>query len=306
MGVGLSFYLYDSYAAHAFPFYVFAMFIGIAMSITAFPVLAHILRSRGMSNTWLGQMAIACAATDDITAWCLLAVLLSIMQGGTALSAFGVLLTTAAFVAVMLLMRPLLRRWLDKAAPRGKLTTPAVAGIFLLLLISALCSDLIGIHVLFGAFLAGLILPAGKNLRLEITGRLDDVCLVLLLPVFFMYTGLRTRIDLLNDVSSLLVCLLIIVTAVAGKFGGSSLAARYTGLSWRESLSLGALMNTRGLVELVVLNIGLDKGIITPALFTMLVLMAVITTAMAGPLLNYFYKARMPRPVIDGLSLDTH
>ncbi len=292
LGVVLALFLYKVYAPGNIPFYAFALFIGIAMSITAFPVLARIIKERNMVHTRLGTMAITCAAADDITAWCLLAFVIAIVKAGSLSASLYTILFTVAFISLMvLIVKPVLKKVVEKKNPEGKTTRASIAVVFTVLLLSAFICELIGIHALFGAFLAGVIMPESFNFREEVISRTEDVATVLLLPLFFVFTGLRTEIGLLNDGGSWLMCMLITVIAIAGKFGGSAMAAKVTGESTYNSLAIGALMNTRGLVELVVLNIGYDLGILTPQLFTMFVIMALITTFMTNPLMNMLNRA---------------
>ena len=292
LGVALSLALYTPYAPPGVPFHSFALFCGIAMSITAFPVLARILEDRRLTHTPLGTTAITCAAVDDVTAWSILAFVVAVTTAAGALETlFTIVALSALFVLTMIVViRPVLRRTLypdqkEVALPgRGRLATA-----LLVMLASALVTEMIGIHALFGAFTAGAIMPAGR-FRTVLRDRIEGVGAVLLLPLFFVYTGLRTQIGLLDNASSWAICLAIVVVATAGKLGGSAAAARWTGLSWSDSVALGALMNTRGLMELVALNVGYDLGILTPDIFTMLVLMALVTTAMTGPLLSLSLK----------------
>lgn len=285
LGVWLAYFLFTRFAPANVSFLSFALFMGIAMSITAFPVLARIVQERKLTHTPLGIMAITCAAADDITAWCILAVVVAIVNAGGVLSAVVTILLAMVFVAVMLMV---VRPWLAKATAaqmaKGK-EKAAVSLIFFVLLISAWLAEVIGIHALFGAFLAGVIMPA-TSIKQLLTDKLEDVSVMLLLPIFFVYTGLRTHIGLLNHGDLWIVCGMIMLVAVAGKFGGSTITARLMGQTWRQSVSIGALMNTRGLMELVVLNIGFDLGILSPEIFAMMVLMALATTFMTGPLLD--------------------
>lgn len=286
LGALLALFLYPRLATNAVPFASFALFLGVAMSITAFPVLARILSDRGLSKSELGVIALSCAAIDDVTAWCLLALVVGVAQTqvGAALAVFG---WTALYLAAMLLLvRPLLTRllvrWTGPELPRS-----AIAFIFVALLLSALVTEAIGIHAIFGAFLLGALIPHESAVARTLTHQLTSVVSVLLLPAFFAFTGMRTRIDLVTGWEQWLLCGLIILVAIAGKLGGATLAARFTGLGWRPALALGALMNTRGLMELIVLNIGLDLGIISPTLFAMMVIMALVTTMMTAPLLRW-------------------
>ena len=293
LGMGLAYFLYVNFAPDNISFVSFALFMGIAMSITAFPVLARVIQERDLAKTRLGTMAITCAAADDITAWCLLAAVIAIVKAGTFVSALYSIGLAIGFVLFMaLVVQPFLNRLGKVYSERETINKTIVAVSFLVLLGSAYMAEVIGIHALFGSFLAGVIMPANFNFRRVMMEKVEDVSVVLLLPLFFVFTGLRTEIGLLNDSNLWVVCIVIILTAVLGKFGGTAIAAKMVGQSWKDSLSLGALMNTRGLMELIVLNIGYDLGVLTPEVFAMLVLMALITTFMTGPaldLINYLY-----------------
>lgn len=293
LGVALSYFMYRSYAPKDIPFYAFALFMGIAMSVTAFPVLARVIRERGMSRTRLGAIAITCAAADDVTAWCILAIIIAIVKAGSIGSSLYTLLLAAGYVLLMLFaVKPLLKKLASRSRHNGVLKQSTLAIVMVVMLLSAWCCELIGIHALFGAFMAGVIMPLEWDFRKVLMEKIEDIALVLLLPLFFVFTGLRTHIGLLNEPGLWGMCLLIIAVAVAGKFGGSALAAKITGESTRDSLAIGALMNTRGLMELVVLNIGYDLGILTPEVFAMLVIMAVVTTLMTSPLLNLIERMK--------------
>jgi Kef-type K+ transport system membrane component KefB len=286
LGVTVALALFTHYTPDGVPFHAFALFMGIALSITAFPVLARVLEDRGLTRTPLGSTALACAAVDDVTAWSLLAVVVTLVSaGGVGQTLAAMVVGLGAFVGVMIwLVRPWLERRFDGVT--ADITRPQIAQVLAILLLAALATELVGIHALFGAFVAGAIMPARPDLRRQLRERLEGLSTVFLLPIFFAYSGLRTQIGLLDDVSSWIVCMAIIVTAVVGKLVGSMLAARWSGSSWHDAFVLGALMNTRGLMELVALNIGYDLGILSPTMFTMLVMMAVVTTAMTGPLLD--------------------
>lgn len=290
LGVILAYFLFTELAQPGTSFVTFALFMGISMSITAFPVLARILQERALSKTFLGTTAIACAAVDDVSAWSILAFVVAIATAASIAAAALKLLLVLAFVVAMvfgvrrLLPRSLGHARLTREHPTGGTLTTIVA----LVIASALTTEVIGIHALFGAFLAGAIMPDAHGFRRKVSLRIENFSTVLLLPLFFAFTGLRTQMGLLADARDWLLALLIIAVATAGKLGGSALAARLVGLSWRDSLQLGALMNTRGLMELIVLNIGYDLGILSPRIFTMLVLMALGTTMMTGPLLTLF------------------
>lgn len=291
LGIGLAFYIYSDFAPDNIKFLPFSLFIGISMSITAFPVLARIVQERGLSKTKLGTIAITCAAADDITAWCLLAAVIAIVKAGSIVSAIYTIIMAIAYVFLMLkFVQPFLKRLGDIYSNKEGLTKPVVAIFFIVLLISSYTSEVIGIHALFGAFMAGVIMPSNLNFRNIFIEKIEDIALVLLLPLFFVFTGLRTQIGLLNDPHLWQLCAIIICVAVVGKFIGSSLAAKFVGQNWRDSLIIGALMNTRGLMELVVLNIGYDLGVLTPEVFAMMVIMALVTTFMTGPALDLINK----------------
>ena len=288
LGMGLAYFVYDSFAPEGTQFISFALFLGIAMSITAFPVLARIIQERGMHKTKLGTVIITCAAADDITAWCILAIVIAIVKAGSFVSALYTIALAAIYVLVMLkLVRPFLKRIGDVNAEKTHLTKSIVAIFFITLIFSSWATEVIGIHALFGAFMTGAIMPENTKFRDIFIEKVEDIALVLLLPLFFVFTGLRTQIGLLNDIYLWKITGVIIMVAVAGKFIGSALAARFVGQNWKNSLIIGALMNTRGLMELVVLNIGYDLGILTPEIFAMMVIMALVTTFMTGPALDF-------------------
>jgi Kef-type K+ transport system membrane component KefB len=287
LGIGLSYFMYTEFAPPHISFIAFALFMGIAMSITAFPVLARVIQERGLTKTRLGAMAITCAAADDVTAWCILAMVIAIVKAGSFLSSLFTIAMAIAYVVLMLLViRPFLKRLGSIYANREMVSKPVIALLLIILLLSAYTTEVIGIHALFGAFLAGVIMPPDLNFRKIVVEKLEDVSVVLLLPLFFVFTGLRTQIGLLTNAHLWGTCGWVVLVAVVGKFGGSSIAAKVVGQSWKESLSIGALMNTRGLMELIVLNIGYDLGILSPQVFAMMVLMALITTFMTGPALD--------------------
>ncbi|WP_165041296.1 cation:proton antiporter [Dysgonomonas sp. ZJ709] len=291
LGVFLSYILYGEFTNKDTQFLPFALFMGIAMSIAAFPVMARIVHERGINKTPLGPVIITCAAIDDITAWCLLAAVIAIVNAGSFSSSFFVILSAILYVIVMFkVVRPFLKRIADLQTSKRVINKSVIAVFFLVLFLSAYATEVIGIHALFGAFLAGVIMPSNMGFRSLFTDKIEDVALVLLLPMFFVYTGLRTHIGLLNEPHLWIMCGGIIFLAVAGKSMGSALAARFVGNTWKDSLTIGALMNTRGLMELVVLNIGLDLGILTPEVFAMMVVMALTTTFMTSPLLTLIDK----------------
>lgn len=296
LGMGLAYFIYQAYAPQGVQFLSFGLFLGIAMSITAFPVLARIVQERGLHKTRLGTIVITCAAADDITAWCLLAAVIAIVKAGSFVSALYIIALAAAYVLIMIkVVRPFLRRVGDLHSTRENLSKPIVAIFFLVLILSAYATEVIGIHALFGAFMAGAIMPENSRFRSIFIEKVEDVSLVLLLPLFFVFTGLRTEIGLLNDPVLWKTTGMIILVAVIGKFVGSALAAKFVGQNWKDSLTIGALMNTRGLMELVVLNIGYDLGVLTPEIFAMMVIMALVTTFMTGPSLdfiNWIFKSK--------------
>jgi Kef-type K+ transport system membrane component KefB len=257
------------------------------MSITAFPVLARIVQERGLNKTKLGTIVITCAAADDITAWCILAVVIAIVKAGSVVSALYIILAACLYVIFMLkIVRPFLKRVGDLNSNQQNLSKSVVAIFLITLIISSYLTEIIGIHALFGAFMAGAIMPESSKFRKIFIEKVEDVSLILLLPLFFVFTGLRTQIGLLNDISLWEITGIVIAVSVTGKFVGSALAAKFVGQNWKDSLSIGALMNTRGLMELVVLNIGYDLGVLTPEIFAMFVIMALVTTFMTGPSLD--------------------
>jgi Kef-type K+ transport system membrane component KefB/nucleotide-binding universal stress UspA family protein len=290
LGAGAALWLYPRLSESSVPFSSFLLFMGVAMSITAFPVLARILTERRLLNSKVGALAITCAAVDDVTAWCLLAFVVSIVRATDLAHAALSTLSALLYIALMLgVVRPFLARLGARVASREGLNQNVVALTLILLLASSLTTELIGIHSLFGAFLFGAIIPKEGGLAEALAEKLEDVAVVLLLPLFFAFSGLRTQVGLLNSGDHWAICGLIILLACVGKFGGSTVAARLTGLPWREAGAVGILMNTRGLMELIVLNIGLDLGVISPTLFTMMVLMALVTTFLTTPLLRLIY-----------------
>ncbi len=290
LGAVLGLYIYPRLAPPGVPYSSFILFMGISMSITAFPVLARILAERRLLKSKVGAVTITCAAVDDVTAWCLLAFVVSFVRAsGIAQAARTTAFALGYILAMLLVVRPFLRRLAARAENREGLTQNRVAITLVLLLASSFATELIGIHALFGAFLFGAVIPKEGGFARVLTEKIEDLVVVFLLPLFFAYSGLRTQIGLLNTPNAWFMCSLLIAVACLGKFGGSAVAARLTGLSWRESSALGILMNTRGLMELIVINIGLDLGVISPSLFTMLVIMALVTTFMTTPVLERIY-----------------
>ncbi len=286
LGIAVAEYLYGELSPAGVRPLTFALFMGVAMSITAFPVLARILTDRGLSRTELGTAALTCAAVGDAAAWCLLAVVVGVARATIA----GALLSAALAAAFILVMlaggRPLAARLAPPAAAGDEPSSAAVTWTLAGLLLSAVVAELIGIHAIFGAFIFGAILPAESPVARQLTDQRTPIVTILFLPAFFALTGLRTELGLLSSPREWVICALIIVVAMAGKFGGTFIAGRTVGMAPRFAASLGVLMNTRGLMELIVLNVGLDIGVISPSLFTMMVVMAVVTTAITGPLLD--------------------
>ena len=288
LGILSSYWIYETYAADHTPFLPFALFIGISMSITAFPVLARIIQERNMTKTPLGTLAIASAANDDVTAWCLLAVVIAIAKAGTFASALYAIGLTALYIIIMfMVVRPFLKKVGEVYANQEVINKTFVALILLILIISSTLTEIIGIHALFGAFMAGVVMPPSLGFRKVMMEKVEDIALVFFLPLFFAFTGLRTEIGLINSPALWGVCLLLITVAVAGKLGGCAVAARLVGESWKDSFTIGTLMNTRGLMELVALNIGYEMGVLPPSIFVILVIMALVTTFMTTPLLHF-------------------
>ena len=284
LGAALALYLYPRFATANVPFTNFALFMGLAMSITAFPVLARILSDTRLTRTELGEIALTCASIGDVTAWCLLAFVIGVVQSGNesvfVIASLTVLFTIFLFVVV----RPLMVR-LSHAAEKD-LSPGVIAVVLVLMLLSAVATETIGIHAIFGAFLFGAIIPHESKIAQGLTHRLQDLVTILLLPAFFAFTGMKTQIAIVSGAYDWLVCAIIIAFAIAGKFGGTFLSARSSGINWHHAAALGVLMNTRGLMELIVLNVGLELGVISQRLFTMLVIMAIVTTIMTTPLLR--------------------
>ncbi len=293
----LAIYLYPRLSDDSVPFTSFALFMGAAMSITAFPVLARILTERNLLQSRLGTVSIACAAVDDVTGWCILAYIVLLIRSAN--SGHSIWLTVGGLIGFALIMiyglQRLLRRFETKFQQKGQLSDNALAFMILLALASALCTEWLGIHLLFGSFLMGAIMPKEQTFVRYVLDRFEPIVITLLLPLFFAFTGLRTNIGLVKGPEMWMYCGLIILVATVGKLGGSMLASWWTGMPAREAAGLGTLMNTRGLMELVILNIGLDIKVISPALFSMMVLMALTTTFMTTPLLQAICPDRILR-----------
>ena len=289
LGVQAASWIYRQYGADTH-FFSFALMMGIGMSITAFPVLVKMLQESGLIKTPMGQLALSAAAVDDVTAWLLLSVIIALISASSVFVVVWTLITLAAFLGVMLLIvRPFFRIWHERFHPS---VTTASAALLYLLFFSATVTEVIGIHTIFGAFVAGTIVPKRSSLCEHLTEKLEYFCSMFLLPIFFVISGLRTHLELLRPQDLPAMAVLIIV-AIVGKWGGAWAAGRVAGLSNRESVLIGALMNTRGLMELIVLNIAYELGIFSSQVFSMMVVMALVTTAMTGPIIQ-FYKKRAP------------
>lgn len=287
LGMTLAYFIFTSFAPDGVEFLSFGLFLGISMSITAFPVLARIVQERGLHKSRIGTIVITCAAADDITAWCLLAAVIAIVQAGSFMSSLYIMVLAVIYVILMLkLVRPFLAKVGRGQTNRKGMSKSFVAIFLLTLIVSSYCTEVIGIHALFGAFMTGAIMPDNVRFREAFMEKVEDIAVVLFLPLFFVYTGLRTEIGLLNEPYLWKITGIIILVATVGKFLGSALTAKFVGISWRDSLTIGALMNTRGLMELIVLNIGFDLGVLTGEIFAMMVIMALATTFMTGPLLD--------------------
>jgi Kef-type K+ transport system membrane component KefB/nucleotide-binding universal stress UspA family protein len=291
----LSLLLYPLVSNGAVSFTAFALFLGAAMSITAFPVLARIITENNLQGTRLGTLALTCAAVDDVTAWCILAVAIAVARNGSIdqKAIFTIVESLFYIVFMFTIGRWFLKRLVTHYRRAGKLSQFVLALIYMGVVASALITEFIGIHLIFGAFLLGAVMPKNAELVRELAVKTEDFVLIFLLPIFFAYSGLRTQIGLLNRPELWLLCGLVLGVAIAGKYIGTYVAARISGIDKREASALGWLMNTRGLTELIVLNIGLELGVISPLLFTMLVVMALVTTFMTSPLLELTYPKRL-------------
>lgn len=286
-GILLAFFLYDKYAPHESTFIAFALFMGIALSITALPVLSRIIIERGMTKSYVGIVSLVSAAFNDIAGWCLLATVVAIVQAGSFIHGVIIIGFSLFYLLIMVfVIRPVLKRAGDIYISNENLNKSVMAVIFLLLFISSFITDVIGIHTLFGAFMAGVIMPNKPGFKKIIIEKIEDISVIFLLPLFFVYTGLRTDIALISNWHMVSVACLIIVVAVAAKLGGGVIASRLTGMSWKDSFLIGTLLNTRGLITLIVLNVGYEMGILSGEIFTIMVVMALVTTFMTGPLLK--------------------
>jgi Kef-type K+ transport system membrane component KefB/nucleotide-binding universal stress UspA family protein len=303
LGSLLALVLYPLVSSNEVTFTAFSLFLGAAMSITAFPVLARIITENNLHRSRLGTLALTCAAVDDVTAWCVLALAIAVTRTNSMVGAVPTILFALLYIGLMVTLgQPLLKVLSRYYERKGKLSQLMVALIYMGVVASALVTETIGIHFIFGAFLLGAIMPKHAGLTRELAEKTEDFVLVFLLPLFFAYSGLKTEIGLLNSPDKWLLCAAVVGVAISGKYVGTYVAARFSGIDKRESAALGWLMNTRGLTELIVLNIGLELKVISPLLFTMLVIMALVTTFMTSPLLEWIYPKQLIR--LDALDTD--
>ncbi|MBW4474613.1 MAG: cation:proton antiporter [Stenomitos rutilans HA7619-LM2] len=310
LGTVLALLLYPLVSSGSVSFTAFALFLGAAMSITAFPVLARIITENNLQGTKLGTLALTCAAVDDVTAWCLLALAIAVTRTNSMTGAIPTILLSLLYIILMVTVgRKFLKNFAHYYDRSGRLNQFVLAVIYIGVVVSALITELIGIHLIFGAFLIGAVMPKHPGLTRELAQKTEDFVLTFLLPIFFAYSGLRTQVGLLNTPFLWLLCGLVVTVAITGKYFGTYFAARVSKIDKRESAALGWLMNTRGLTELIVLNIGLSLNVISPLLFTMLVIMALVTTFMTSPLLEWVYPKRLIRkdvvePIVDDVEPD--
>ncbi|KQX23146.1 cation:proton antiporter [Variovorax sp. Root434] len=289
LGLAIAPALHPALAPAGVGFWPFALFIAAALSITAFPVMARILKDRGMTRTPFGQLSLGAAAVVDVFAWILLAVVVALVGAGEGYR--GLLKTTLGMAVVLLALffglKPAFAQLLRAKAPEGEPSTTVMAALMIGLLATALVTEWLHLHAVFGAFLFGACLPRDDRLLKSLTERIEPISIVVLMPLFFALAGLGTTANAFSG-ASLGAMLLIVGVATVGKIAGGAAGARMAGYGWRDSLATGSLMNARGLMELIVMKIGLDAGLIGPELFTMLLVMALVTTAMTGPLINLF------------------
>jgi Kef-type K+ transport system membrane component KefB len=306
-GVAAAYFTYPYYASQSTPFLSYALFIGVSMSITAFPVLARIIQEKRLTQSRLGILALGSAAGGDVSAWCLLAVVITITQTGSLLGSVYTLLFTALYIVFMFfVLRPFLNTVGNLYHNKEVLNKNIVALMFLILMLSACLTEMLGIHALFGAFAAGVAMPANVQFRKILTEKVEDVALTIFLPLFFVSTGLKTHIGLISSPQEWMFCGLFVFGAIFGKVIGTVVPARLSGESWKDSWLLGALMNTRGLMELIVLTIGYEMGILSPPVFAMLVLMTLITTFMTGPLLSLIERCSRAASPAAGRTASDH
>ncbi len=290
-GAALAVWLYPVVSSATVPFTSFALFVGVAFAITAFPVLARILSDRGLEHSKLGITALGAAAIGDVIAWCLLALVVGVARQQVDEAILVVVWSGLFVIGMLVLVRPLVATYVRRHEATGP-TSAEIAIVLVGVLVAALITEGIGVHAVFGAFLFGALIPHDSRLARDVERKLADVVMVFLLPAFFAITGLRTEIGLVSGATDWAICAAIILVATIAKFVGAGLAARLTGHGWRDSAAIGALMNTRGLMELIVLNIGLDLGVISPRLFAMMVLMALVTTMATSPALRLLLRSR--------------
>ncbi len=291
LGAILAVFLYEEYSGADATVLTFALFVGITLSVTAFPVLARIIQEQGKMQSRLGILSMASAANGDITAWCLLAVIMAIAQAGSALSALFTILFAGVYMAIMFgVVRPLFAMIGATYQTKEVAGKGVVALSFTLLLISAYVTEVLGLHALFGAFIAGVVMPDNLNFRHMLTEKIEDVALAIFLPLFFVSSGLSTEIGLLNTATHWWITGLITLVAITGKIGGTYSACRVVGETPHDSLYMGILMNTRGLMELVILSMGLELGILSPVIYAMLVIMTLVTTFITTPVINLTNK----------------
>jgi len=293
LGSAVALWIYPKLSSRDVPFGVFALFLGVSMSVTAFPVLARILTDRGIHRTKIGVIAISCAAVDDVTAWCLLAFVVGVAKSRMGDAARTIGLTLVYVTVVLAVVRPAVARIVRRQELLGKVSQTTIALVLVGLLFSAFATEYIGIHALFGAFLIGSIIPRESLLARSVAAKMEDLVIIFLLPAYFAFTGMRTQVGLVSGVDQWLLCAVIVFVACLGKFGGSAVAAYLSGLDARDSASIGVLMNTRGLMELIVLNIGLDLKVLSPTLFAMMVVMALVTTFATTPLLTLLRRGEL-------------
>jgi Kef-type K+ transport system membrane component KefB len=268
------------------------LFMGAAIAITAFPMLARIIHERGLSHTSLGTLSLSAGAIDDAAAWCVLAIVLASFGAGAGVAVTAIV-GGIVFATFMIFVAPKLLAPLGRMAEREQAMTQTLspmllAIVLMLFMLAAYTADFIGLHAVFGGFLLGTVMPRGAladNLR----RLLEPLTVVLFLPMFFTYSGLNTQLTVVNSIQLLLIAGVVLAASILAKFGACWAAARLSGQDNRTALGIGALMNARGLMELIIINIGLQAGVIGPALFSMLVLMAIVTTLMASPLFEYVY-----------------
>lgn len=285
LGVGLAwvFYHYTELFPKRTSMMEAMLFLGASMCITAFPMLARIIHFKKLAGTTMGTVALGAGALDDATAWCLLAVVLASFDQNWSRACINILGGAGYVLLTLGCIRPLLKRMQPLLVKNSTLSEAGLVLGIALMALGAWFTDLIGLHAVFGAFVMGAAMPRGAVTR-DLIGRVQQLTVALLLPLFFTYSGLNTKIALLNTGFLWLMCGAVLVAAVLGKGVACWLAARATGVSNREALGIGTLMNARGLMELIIINIGLQRGIISEGLFAVLVIMAVVTTLMASPI----------------------